>query len=147
MSCFTVCLENVNETLPNAASLPFADLAIRLKNANKRPIKEVVIEEISVKTSSVLDIGGDDILFDINDPELDVKCPTGHTCIHVDQNQNGRKNELGHFVSRTSLMCDGGCKTSMKNCGEFYSCISCDYDICNNCAKKEAKKRNESSLS
>jgi len=57
------------------------------------------------------------------------RCPLNHKCV---QYTDGRRSKFKKFLPKHSIICDL-CQDNLgpKKC--FYSCISCDYDICDHC--------------
>ena len=47
-------------------------------------------------------------------------CPAGHV--------------LTHTAAGVALHCDGGCGEEIARCGERFSCVACDFDVCAACA-------------
>lgn len=80
----------------------------------------------------------------IGKEKMEVHCPKKHLCKHHGRGVIGRVDKCGQIVHIGNLICDGkGCDKLIRDSNaDFWSCGRCDFDLCQDCAMKEAKKEN-----
>jgi len=63
----------------------------------------------------------------------------------VEECSDGRLTRIHTFLPKDKLICDS-CRKNLKTKKKFYTCVSCDFDICNDCVKNyERLKTNTTS--